>query len=140
MDLFYHHCARVGYPECALANETGTTTKEGVKNRTLNIIQSLYHNPLPVFSPVPEVISYSDIKSLILLALYSPIQMFPMMSALLADLERGEGGGIASFGLHRFDCAKCCEYFGKCDSMDRLRPGIYYDASTAVACGVSEYR
>lgn len=83
MNLFYHHCARVGYPACAIANETGKTTEEGVRERTLNIIQSLYHNPLPVFDPVPEVISYSDVKSLILAALYSPIQMFPMMSALL---------------------------------------------------------
>ncbi|TKA74423.1 hypothetical protein B0A55_06219, partial [Friedmanniomyces simplex] len=61
----YYHCARAGYPACALANETGVTTAEGVKDRVLNITYSLYHNPLPVISPSPEVITYSDVKNII---------------------------------------------------------------------------
>ncbi|KAK0886986.1 hypothetical protein LTR02_017643 [Friedmanniomyces endolithicus] len=61
----YYHCARAGYPACALANKTSVTTAKGVENRVLNITYSLYHNPLPVISPSPEVITYSDVKNLI---------------------------------------------------------------------------
>lgn len=50
---------QVGFPKCALGNQTGPTTAEGVKKRTLDILESLYHNPLPVISAKgPEVISY----------------------------------------------------------------------------------
>ncbi|KAK0249180.1 hypothetical protein LTS09_015650 [Friedmanniomyces endolithicus] len=61
----YYHCARAGYPACALANQTSVTTAKGVEDRVLNITYSLYHNPLPVISPSPEVITYSDVKNLI---------------------------------------------------------------------------
>jgi hypothetical protein len=96
MDEMYYHCARVGYPTCALANSTGTTTAEGVRNRTLDIFQSLYHNPLPVIDAAsPEVISYSDMKYLTLMILYNPIQGFPQLARILADIERGDGREMA---------------------------------------------
>lgn len=42
VDQFYSNCARVGYPGCALANSTGTSTAHGVKSRVQNITASLY--------------------------------------------------------------------------------------------------
>jgi hypothetical protein len=39
---FFSNCARVGHPTCALANVTGDTTAEGVKQRVHNITMSLY--------------------------------------------------------------------------------------------------
>ncbi|KAK1013050.1 hypothetical protein LTS01_000863 [Friedmanniomyces endolithicus] len=61
----YYHCARAGYPACALANKTGITTAKGVEDKVFNITYSLYHNPLPVISTSPEVITYSDVRNLI---------------------------------------------------------------------------
>lgn len=66
VDTLYYHCARVGHPRCALANENGMTTPKQVKQRVENITRSLYHNPLPVISASqPDVIEYSDIHNLI---------------------------------------------------------------------------
>ncbi|KAK3713086.1 hypothetical protein LTR37_008771 [Vermiconidia calcicola] len=105
LGLFYYHCARVGYPTCALANDTGTTTEEGVKSRLKNIIDNLYHNPLPVISSSPEIITYSDVKMLIFGALYSPLG-FPYMAETLRDIEQGNGSQFAYYlrFLHSFTC------------------------------------
>ncbi|KAK4554832.1 hypothetical protein LTR86_007980 [Recurvomyces mirabilis] len=105
---FSYHCARVGFPTCLLANETGETTAEGVRDRVLNITQSLYHNPLPVIGPKPEVITYSDVKGLIFAALYTPIQAFPYVAYLLAGVEQGNGTEFARLLsiYHDFQCPK----------------------------------
>lgn len=110
MGLFHYHCARVGYPACALANETGKTTEEGVKTRFANILQSLYHNPLPVVQRGhPEVISYSDVRDLIFGSLYSPVQAFPFVANMLASIEKGDGLYFANFLLdyYKYTCPGC---------------------------------
>lgn len=91
MHEFYYHCARAGYPACALANSTGVTTTADVESRVRNITHSLIHNPLPVVGPNPEVITYSDAKHLIFAGLYSPIRSFPQIANLLAGVEQGNG-------------------------------------------------
>lgn len=110
MGLFYYHCARAGYPACALANETGKTTEEGVKTRFANILQSLYHNPLPVIQAGhPEVISYSDVRGLIFASLYSPVAAFPFVANMLASIEKGDAFYFANFLLdyYRYNCPGC---------------------------------
>ncbi|KAF2172230.1 hypothetical protein M409DRAFT_62985 [Zasmidium cellare ATCC 36951] len=110
MGLLYYHCARVGYPTCTLANETGKTTEEGVKARFANILESLYHNPLPVVQEChPEVISYSDVRSLIMASLYSPVQAFPFVANMLASIEKGDAVWFANFLLdyYKFTCPGC---------------------------------
>ena len=130
MDLFYFHCARVGYPRCALANQTGETTLEDVRTRTLGIIESLYHDPLVVLEPVPEVIMYSDVKALVAGALYSPIGSFPLMADLLYALEQGDGTLLASLQPHKFNCFACSGI-----AYEDL--GVSPDATMAISCGVS---
>lgn len=97
LDLLYYHCARVGYPKCALANSTGSTTSSGVETRVHNILMSLYHNPIPIISrDYPNIITYSDIKGLLFGALYSPIQTFPLVAEILVQLENGTFGSSSS--------------------------------------------
>jgi pimeloyl-ACP methyl ester carboxylesterase len=88
---FYYHCARAGFPACALANATGETTTGDVETRTQGIINSLLHNPLAVIGPNPEVITYSDAKHLIFAGLYEPMINFPVIANLLAGVEQGNG-------------------------------------------------
>jgi pimeloyl-ACP methyl ester carboxylesterase len=92
---FYYHCARAGFPACALANATGVTTVSDVESRTQSIINSLLHNPLPVIGPNPEVITYSDAKHLIFAGLYMPTINFPVIANLLAGVEQGNGSLFA---------------------------------------------
>lgn len=137
MDQMYFHCARVGYPTCALANVTGTTTSEGVKARTISILESLYHNPLPVIDATsPEVITYSFMKLFVFTVLYSPLQGFPALAATLADLERGDGTEIAQFVrlLYSFSCPS---EQSKEAAQQRISGGlgmIQQDATLAIAC------
>lgn len=141
VDLLYYHCARVGYPTCALANKKGKTTPEDVKQRIEHITMSLYHNPLPVISPTrPEVIEYSDIKNLIFAAVYNPIQSFPFVTNLLSDLEQGNGTRFAELteGYHAFTCPTCS---GKASTLPlRNQTGVHeipafgVDNTRAIAC------
>jgi pimeloyl-ACP methyl ester carboxylesterase len=106
MDSFYFHCARVGYPDCALANETGKSTPSEIKKRTNDIIQSLYHNPLPVYTPGADVLSYSEMKSLIFGSLYTPSLVFPLMAGTLLAIEQKDSELLAPLvrALHPTGC------------------------------------
>jgi len=139
MNQLYYHCARAGYPACALANETGETTAEGVSQRVANITNHLLHNPLPVVGPNPEVISYSDVKNLIFAGLYSPIKSFPYIANLLADIEKGDGTEFAKLlkSYHGFSCpAKPGSGYSIIPLRNATKGvlGMSYDATMAIAC------
>ena len=134
LDLFYYHCARVGYPNCALANETDATTEAGVKQRVNDIVQSLYHNPLPVISQYqPDVVTYSNIRNLIFAVLYTPIGGFDILAQILYSIEQGE----LEYQHFRAFCntgkASILDY----RNTDEDYPDIDWmsDAQTAIACG-----
>ncbi|KAF2156373.1 hypothetical protein K461DRAFT_310843 [Myriangium duriaei CBS 260.36] len=97
MDLFYHHCARVGYPTCALATFNQTTKAQDVKERVAKVILSLHHDPLPVVGRNPDVISWSDIRGILFGSLYSPVQSWPLVAYVLSRLEQGDGTELAQF-------------------------------------------
>ena len=127
VDLLYYHCARVGYPTCPLANKTGPTTADSVKDRVKAIQDSLYHNPLPVVSAtIPSVVTYSDVKALIFVACYAPIYVFPLVAEILAQLERGNGTLFSQLGFYDpIDCV--------IDSEDW--PSVHQgEATMAIAC------
>ena len=140
VDLLYYHCARVGYPTCALANETGETTADGVKQRMRNITEHLHHNPLPVISANPEVVTLSDVKNLIFAGLYSPVQAFPFIANIMADIERGDGTKLATIlrAYHRYTCpARSGSGFSIIplrNKTDGENDHISYDAMMAIAC------
>ncbi|ORY08207.1 TAP-like protein-domain-containing protein [Clohesyomyces aquaticus] len=90
MDLFYSYCVNVGPEQCRLAKSTSTVSD--VKERVTTILNSLYHNPLPITTPSgPEVFSYSDLKGLAFTSLYLPAYMFPFLADIFAAVESGSG-------------------------------------------------
>lgn len=105
VNLFYYHCARVGFPGCQLAMPGGTA--EDVSKRTQAIISSLYHNPLPVVSPNIDIVSWSDIRNLIFASLYAPIASFPFLANTLAAIEKGDGTPLAQLlgSYHQISCS-----------------------------------
>jgi pimeloyl-ACP methyl ester carboxylesterase len=91
MNSFYTYCMYAGCPLAASANSTYSDIEE----RTHSILQSLYHSPLPLNTTSgPDVLTYSDVKSLIFSSLYSPQVTFPQIAELLIELERGYGSLI----------------------------------------------
>jgi pimeloyl-ACP methyl ester carboxylesterase len=90
MDSFYTYCLHSGPESCPLT--TPNATFNSVKTRVENIIQSLYHNPLAISSPTgPEIITYSDIKSLLFSACYQPSGSFAFIAQILAAIETRTG-------------------------------------------------
>lgn len=105
MQLFYHHCARAGFPACELASPG--STQVDVETRVQRIIESTYHNPVSVRGPSPEIITYSDLRSLVFSALYSPVPGFPLLSRTFASVEKGDGTEFAAIlrFLHEVSCS-----------------------------------
>ncbi|KAJ8111546.1 hypothetical protein OPT61_g5881 [Boeremia exigua] len=90
MDSFYSYCLNSGLKNCPLAKHATTTAE--IKERTEKIVNSLYHNPLILDSNEgPEVVTYSDIKSIIFSSIYQPQITFEILGNLLSQLEAGEG-------------------------------------------------
>ncbi|KAF1912475.1 TAP-like protein-domain-containing protein [Ampelomyces quisqualis] len=90
IDSFYTYCFNSGPEGCPLT--TSNSTVSDVKDRVESILESIYHNPLALNSPLgPEILTYSDVKSFFFSAAYSPQPGFPMIASLLADIEAGQG-------------------------------------------------
>lgn len=129
MDAFYVHCARAGYPACALANATSNTAA-GVRQRVEDILAGLYYNPLPVIGTNPEVVTYSDVRTLIFAALYTPIKSFPRVAQRLVELEHGNGTEFAkSLSTHHSFVCGDPAYHNRTRSL-----GMSYDSEQAIAC------
>jgi pimeloyl-ACP methyl ester carboxylesterase len=128
MGSFYSHCARAGYPPCLLSNKANTSTPAEIENRTNAIMDSLYHNPLPVTAPHFGVLTYSEVKGFILSALYTPMIGFPVLSYLLATIERNNGSDLEPLmrSLHPSTCSS--------DPLTQYYDPIAEDVQTAIAC------
>jgi pimeloyl-ACP methyl ester carboxylesterase len=90
VNSFYTYCVESGPESCPLA--TSNSTADDIKDRVEKIIKSLYHNPLAINSASgPEILTYSEMKSLIFQAAYTPQAAFPLIAAVLAAVEVGQG-------------------------------------------------
>jgi pimeloyl-ACP methyl ester carboxylesterase len=96
MASFYTYCLLSGPEGCPLASSTASV--EDLHTRVQNITQSLYHNPLPVPSNYgPEVLTYSDLKALFLVALYRPLEIFPRLADILLAIESRNGDVLGRY-------------------------------------------
>jgi pimeloyl-ACP methyl ester carboxylesterase len=91
INLFYYHCARVGPSGCALAEEGSTAGN--IEAVVKKVIADLYHNPLPIVGPNPDVVTYSGVRMTILIATYSPLVQFPRLATFLAMIRDGQKQG-----------------------------------------------
>jgi pimeloyl-ACP methyl ester carboxylesterase len=128
MDSFYFHCARVGYPACALANETSENTPTEIKKRSADILKSLYHNPLPIHAPAADVLSYSEVKTLIFASLYKPVLTFPAIAFFLLAIEQKNSAILAPIvrALHPTACTATDPEYAHTFATE--------DAQVAIAC------
>ncbi|OAL55704.1 alpha/beta-hydrolase [Pyrenochaeta sp. DS3sAY3a] len=126
---FYTYCYNAD--ECALRKENATV--EDIKERFERILQSLYHNPLPVVSANgPEVLTYSDLKMIMFSATYQPQAVFAFLADLFVDIEQGGGETIdlLSFAYRRLHVYSCP--INGSDPVPSAFPGV---AEWAILCG-----
>lgn len=91
MTSFYTFCLEAGPQACPLADSAASV--KDMEYRVQSIVKSLYHNPLPINSPIsgPEVLTYSDLKGLLFGSLYTPALVFPTIAKVLVAVENGGG-------------------------------------------------
>jgi pimeloyl-ACP methyl ester carboxylesterase len=131
MNSFYTSCHYLGPSECPLA--TANSSVVDIRERTQNIIASLYHNPLPIVSSDgPDYLTWSDLKLLIFSATYQPRIMFRFVADVLAGIE--QGGSSATDELanaFRYNHVLLCPANGT----EPLDLPAYAVATTAILCG-----
>ncbi|KAG9188660.1 hypothetical protein G6011_07365 [Alternaria panax] len=131
MTSFYTFCHNLGPTECPLA--TANSSFLDIKERTQDIIASLYHNPLAIVSSDgPDYFTWSDLKLLIFSATYQPSLMFPFIADILASVEQGGGSATDELaGMYRDDRIFSCPVNGT----ELLDLPTYPVATTAILCG-----
>lgn len=94
LQIFYNNCARVGYPTCPLAEKTNPNAT-AVKHRVERILETIWHNPIPISDPHADVVSWSDAKNVLFGSLYSPIAAFPFVAQIFAEIEEGSADTLS---------------------------------------------
>ncbi|KAK8164207.1 TAP-like protein-domain-containing protein, partial [Phyllosticta citrichinensis] len=107
MANFYSRCAEGGSSSCELA--TPNATAADIEATVAAILANLYHNPLPVAHELfPEVVTWSDVRLFIFMALYGPMEGFPAMAKMLHTLQQADASARMAEYLsskHFYACA-----------------------------------
>ncbi|PWY75883.1 hypothetical protein BO83DRAFT_426149 [Aspergillus eucalypticola CBS 122712] len=94
-DKFFEYCQTAGPSSCAFALGGDP---EDLKSRYEQLLTNLTSSPIavpPSGNRGPEIITYSDVKSLVVQALYTPLKSFDLVARLLTELEQGNGSSFA---------------------------------------------
>lgn len=148
VDSFLRYCHRAGYPRCAFAdasanalppNEDETEAISCLQERLTDILADLKVTPLWTSQPSPEIITYSDVKTLLKTALYAPNDLFPILATILSDLEQRNASSMAAWKAtlreetqpaHCLDSA--CQSSAPC--REACRYGSRIELTEGIAC------
>ncbi|KAK0661025.1 Carboxylesterase A [Lasiodiplodia hormozganensis] len=106
MQAFYDRCAEAGPTLCPLAGHNMSAVD--IKAKATAVLDKMYHNPIQVKGEFPEIVTWSDVRLFMFMALYEPLHAFPLMAEMLAALARGDEDGEMERYLtskHFFACA-----------------------------------
>ncbi|KAH7060858.1 TAP-like protein-domain-containing protein, partial [Macrophomina phaseolina] len=106
MRAFYDRCAEAGPSVCPIADINSTATD--IEEKAHAVLTKMYHNPVQVKGEFPEIVTWSDVRLFMFMALYEPLRAFPLMAEMLAAMARGdEDGEMERYltGKHFFACA-----------------------------------
>ncbi|PWY96770.1 alpha/beta-hydrolase [Aspergillus sclerotioniger CBS 115572] len=144
VDSFFHYCHQIGYPTCAFAShpapvdETNTQATTHLKQRLTNILTDLKTTPLSTGYPSPEIITYSDVKRLLKVALYAPIDLFPILATILSDLEQGSATSMAEWkSMLRNEMQPPHCLHPECQSQPACRESCQYIFRIEVTAGIA---
>ncbi|KAF8429543.1 TAP-like protein-domain-containing protein [Tirmania nivea] len=106
MDSFYEYCSLAGPLRCFF--HTGKTPQD-VRGRLERLLDSVKRDPIPAVLRYqngaitwgnglqPDLITYSDLKNIIFIALYQPLTRFPILARLLAAVETRSPTALADY-------------------------------------------
>lgn len=86
---FPQYCYQGGAANCSFWGPS----VQNITNRLYSLFAHLKYHPIPIpssgFCEIPLMATYSDLKEIALLSLYSPLTGFPQLADVLFGLERG---------------------------------------------------
>ena len=98
MSKLFQYCSIVGKEKCALNIDNSTSSE--IRGSLESLISSLHQDPIAVAgngTRGPEIITYSDVMMMIRKLIYRPLDFFPEMADLLADVVYGNGSAFAAY-------------------------------------------
>ncbi|GKZ70395.1 hypothetical protein AnigIFM50267_006037 [Aspergillus niger] len=140
-DSFFRYCHQAGQPRCAFASpsadgEGDINAISELQQRFTNILSDLKASPLWTTHPSPDIITYSDVRRLLRLALYAPIDLFPTLAIILADLEQRNATSMAEWKTmlrEEMQPAHCLS--SECQSDAPCREACQYSYRVEVTAG-----
>lgn len=94
-DRFTQYCSAVGADGCPFYVPGGSAA---IKEAYLALEDTLYNRSMPVRSSAtrgPEVVTWSDLKTILRVAMYQPLQGFPLLAKFASELTKGNGSALA---------------------------------------------
>lgn len=134
-DKFTEYCFQAGPLRCPFF--TGTSPSD-IKESFQSLFTKLKDNPVGVPGDAtrgPQIITWTDAKYLVWMAMYSPLARFDQVATLLADLRDGTGIEFAE----QKRAGQSLPSSSSSSFPDELQPGENADeASTAILCADSD--
>ncbi|KAJ5929863.1 TAP-like protein-domain-containing protein [Penicillium verhagenii] len=96
LQKFFEYCHEAGPGSCPFALDT----LQGTREQYYDILIEIAKNPVAVpgsFTRGPDIITYSDVYTMVVQSLYSPMDMFSSMAQLLVDISQHNGSSFADF-------------------------------------------
>jgi len=98
VQAFFRYCAEAG-PKCALFRNGTNSTANDIRQRVDAVLQDLEDNPIAVADPnagiqFPVVVTHIDLRSQMLLAMYSPTTSWPTLAVGIAQLEENRNATL----------------------------------------------
>ncbi|RFU35484.1 hypothetical protein B7463_g872, partial [Scytalidium lignicola] len=132
MNRFFEYCYQSGPNACAFYDKSPAQIEQNLEL----LLQSLQHQPMPVPGTEtigPDIITSSDVMRLIKTTLYSPLEMFPFLANLLANLMKGNGSEFAVYKAE-YTLPRCPYKNGDQGSYECDPDGFSWEGFTSISC------
>ncbi|KAF3392593.1 Tripeptidyl aminopeptidase [Penicillium rolfsii] len=141
-DRFGKYCHEAGPEGCPLYAEGGSDT---INDAYWAIEDQLLNSSIPVMASAtrgPEVVTWTDLKSILRVAVYQPLLAFHTLAGHVSELAKGNAVPIADF-KHRRHYGACpsteCRLAGPWSSQCASGQDNTLYASAAILCTDAEY-
>lgn len=143
MQIFSSSCHSAGPEKCSFWGPT----PDNIMTRLDGIIYQLQDHPVPVSGVqsqnLPTLVTYSDLKSLFISSIYTPLSSFPIMAEILHQLERGNVSALVGMfdGLHITSDARlviqCADSYrrNRLTNIEQFRSYVEYTVSKSKYLG-----
>lgn len=141
-DKFGHYCDMAGPDNCPFYVEGGP---EVIKNTYWALENQILNSSIPVMASRthgPEVVTWTDVKAILRIAMYQPLLAFHTFAALMGSLSNGDPEPMAAFkhSRHVEACpSAACKIAGPWSPECSQGQDNTLYASAAILCSDAEY-